>query len=150
MLRVLYVSGNYDASFTIPQDKLGLTVIEFQQDSLIASLKAGRLVTVDSNGDVALADKGTRALGVLNLDAAGYAFENVPALASGKVTVIINGSVIETDEVVEDNIAPGDALYVGDDGQFTKTQPFSDSAIVGYARSANSAADKTTRIQVIV
>lgn len=155
MLKELFVSGSYDGTLTIPSTKLDMIETDFVADTFIRSLKAGTLISVDTAGDVALANGD--ALGVLLKDAAGEAHANIPALASGRVTAIVGGCLIETDEVVEEDIVPGDKLYAVN-GQFSKFPAVAadlasspvilGSQPVALARSANSTTDKTLLINV--
>jgi hypothetical protein len=154
MLKILYKNGALDSEFKLPENKINLDERSFVQDGLIKSLIAGRLVTVDGNANVKLADGASDIpLGVLVNDAAGYVYENVPALASGRCPAMQGGGLIVTDQVVEDNIVPGDKLYCGtgaNNGMFTKTSPVDGAMVVGIAREANSTADKSLKIHLYV
>jgi len=149
MLKILYKNGCIDGNtFELDPDiYLGQDALEASDNEEVQALVAGRLATIGTDGYVELADGNP--LGVIVNDAEGRDLYNKPALASGKVPVMFGGGLVETDQVVEDNIAIGDKLYCGtgdNKGLWTKTA--SDGAeVIGVAVSANSASDKTVKIQ---
>ena len=152
MLKIKYISGSIDGTLPLDPSKLTGDLSTDRASDYIRGLRAGRLVTIDTNGYVTLAEDGALFYAVLVNDAFGGEFENVPALASGHVAALIHGCVIETDEVVEDSIVPGDKLYIGtgtNAGMLTKTAPATDSKPVAVARTANSTTDKTVEVVVI-
>lgn len=158
-LTVLYKGGFFDTTIPIDPDFITGDLETDIREAHIVSYKAGRLVSVTAEGYAALSDgttgvgtdsyKGTE--GVIETDAAGASIvENHPVLASGYLTVVTGPALIETDQVVETNIAPGDLLYAGTSsniGLFTNVAP-SPAYPIGIARTANSASDKTTRIRL--
>lgn len=158
MLNILYINGTIDTEYSLDPALLEKDSLSFQQDATVAALNAGKLITVGANGFVKLCDGASEiALGTLVNDAAGYGFENIPALASGKTPALQGGGTVETDQVVEDDIVPGTKLYCNDAGMFTKVDPTGTEAtdagsaqVVGIARRANSTADKTLLVQLYV
>jgi len=146
MLKINHILG---ASINLDLDPSELTgdLITDQTSDYIKALKAGTPVTVGADGFVALADDASTFVGLLVNDASGYTMENAPALASLKVAVLAGGAIVETDNVVDDDIAAGDLLYA-DAGVITKVAPGLESTVIGLAMTANSAADKTVRIKV--
>ena len=149
MLNILYVNGSRDSEFDINPAHLTGDLKTVLASADIQKLKAGRVATVGADGYVTLAKAGdddAAFAGFIILDAAGQPYENCPAIASGKLPLLVGGGLVETDEVVETNIKAGDKLYIGDNGQLTKTKGTATVAF-GLARSANSAADKTVRVQ---
>lgn len=89
-------------------------------------------------------------VGLFVNDAAGAAFENSPAVASGKVTVIkgqasIEVDVYETRNEADDadlSYAVGDLLYSSAQGFLTKEES-SDGTVVGVVTKAPSTASPT-------
>lgn len=156
MLKILYVVGPQDT--TIPINPAHITGVHAtdRASANLTKFVAGRMVTVGTDGYATLTDgshatlyRGTE--GVIINDAIGNDFENWPALASGVLPVM--KGLIETDQVVETDLAPGDILYAGTSsnvGLFTNTAPQSGVlVVVGVARSSNSSSDKTTRIRML-
>lgn len=122
----------------------------------IVGLVAGRVVGVNpATGAVALADGAAAGtiypLGFLINDAAGYFYENKPALASGKVGITHGDCVVITDQIdTTETFAPGDKVYVGTGGEvglITKTAP-TGASIFGIALSAASSASPELMIAV--
>lgn len=145
-----YINGSNDALFDLDPAKLELSSQEFFQDATLVAMKAGCLATVNAAGHVVLCDGATvRPLGVIVNDVTGYIFENVPALASGKVPLMQGGGLIRTDNVVEENLVPGTDMYCSPDGIFTSVDA-GNGVVVGTTRTANSTADKTVRIQLFI
>lgn len=150
-LTILYVFGAQDTTLEInPAHITGDWSVD-RASANITKFQAGRLAVLGTNGYITLADGGATYKGydgVIINNAAGNDWENLPALASGVIPVICGGCIIETDQVVETNVAIGDPLYIGTGanvGLLTKTPG---TTIVGYARSANSASDKTIRCRL--
>lgn len=148
MLKILYIFGAKDGTLKLDPALLTSGVVEFQAQAEIQALKGGRLVMLDANGFVVPADDaGAAFAGILVNDAAGYDFENVPALASGQVTALFGGGIVETDQVVQDDVVSGADLYIGAGGQFTTVDPGT-GTVVAKARTANSVEDKTLTIHL--
>lgn len=146
MLNRLYQFGCVDSDFDVPADKLALELSAFRQDADILALKGGRVVKLGADGVELAASGDEQFAGFLVNDVAGNDYENVPAYASGKAPVMLGGGLVETDQVIEDDIASGELLYIGADGQLTNTDPGSATPF-GLARSSNSATDKTLKVQ---
>ena len=147
MLTILHkgVQANLDL------DPTGMTG-DIEHDSALAyitSLVAGVLVGVDADGYVQIADGKTDAgtylepVGFLIRSAAGYFYENKPALASKKVSVTFGNFVIITDKIdTALTFAPGNKLYCGTGakaGLVTNVQA-TGARYLGIAGSAASAA----------
>lgn len=149
MLKIQQKFGAIDGSPNLPAAKLALDLSAFRIDSVILALKGGTLAYIDTNGEVATAaDAQADQAGFIVNDAAGNDFENVPAYASGKCPIVFGGGIFETDQVVDDDVAIGDALYIGAGGQVTSTDPGS-GTVIGYSRTANSASDKTITLLTV-
>ena len=151
MLKILYKCGAIDGNTFELKPSLyeGLDPMVAALDETVMSLQSGRLVTIGKNGCVELAEDGS-ALGVIVNDASGTPLFNKPALASGKISAMFGGGLIETDQVVEETVKPKDKLYCGtgeNKGKWTKTAPSATSEVIGTAMSSNSATDKTVKIQ---
>ena len=98
--------------------------------------------SVASVGGDYVAVPGTRALSPIGLfmnDAAGSAFENSPAIASGKVAVMrgmasVEVNVFETQTAADHAVAlvynAGDKLYCSDNGLLTK-EASTDGTVIG-------------------
>ena len=147
MLNILYINGSRDSEFEINPAHLVGGIGAVRASANIQKLKAGRVATVGADGYVKVAgDDDAQFAGFIINDAAGYEFENTPAIASGKLPLLIGGGLVETDQVKETDIKPGDQLYIGDNGVLTKTKGTLKN-VFGLARSANSAANKLVRVQ---
>jgi len=150
MLKIVYINGTIDG--TLPLDPARLTGdlnIDRASD-YVRQFESGKFVSFGADGMAKLAIDGDYGIGPLVLDAFGQELENVPALASGKMGFLIGGGVVETDMVVEGNIVAGDKLYLGTGvsaGYLTTV--VGNGPVVAVARTANSTADKTVRVQVL-
>lgn len=154
MLKIHYVVGPQDSTIEINPAHITGVYATDRASADLTKFVAGRMVTIGTDGYATLTDgqhatlyRGTE--GCIINDAIGKDFENWPALASGKIPVV--KGLIETDQVVETNVAPGDLLYAGTStnvGLFTKTAPSGTPVPVGIARTGNSATDKTVRVRM--
>ena len=103
----------------------------------LESLKAGKLVGVDSNGKVALADGLTvKAIGFVVVDASANPVDNYPAVASKKLAVTLGDCVVETDQIEASvNITAGQLVYASatasNVGTLTNVQPTGSGDEVG-------------------
>lgn len=135
----------------MPLDVSGLTG-DAQVDSsslYIQTLVGGRFVALTAQG-VALADSASatpmQPLGFLVNDAAGYFFENKPALASGLVSVTRGPENVCITDQIDTTLtyAVGDLLYVGSGnkaGLVTNVKPTGANAnpvCIGQASSTAS------------
>lgn len=148
----IHYSGSYTYSYDInPAHITGDVEIDVQNEE-IKKLQAGAFITINQQGYAELADGATAVHAkAIRVSATRSFFTNSPAIASSKVTAIGAPAVIETIQVKEDDIKPGDALYVGtgaDKGILTKTKGTS-TLLAGYALSANSSADKTLKVELV-
>lgn len=149
MLKIINSYGGTDS--TVKLDQTGLTgdVTVDRNSDYVRSLVGGRVVTLDASGSVQLAEDTDFVEGFIVNDASGYEFENIPALASGIVTILTGGGVVITDQVVESNVVVGDKLYAKG-GMLSKVPTDASTAIVfGYARTANSASDKSLTVRFV-
>lgn len=152
MLNILYIYGTKDSDFEINPSNLAGDLGTVRASTAIQALKGGRLATIGADGYVKLAVDGDSKAGFIINDAAGYEFENAPAIASGKLTLLVAGGLVETDQVVEDNIKAGDKLYIGTGGNaglLTKVDPTAGKTgtVFAIARGTNSASNKTVKVQ---
>lgn len=145
MLDIKYEFGVRDGTLDLDPALLVGDVKAFKQNAAVIALKTGVFVTLDANGYVRLAVDGDLFAGPLVNDAAGEEYENIPALASGKVTALMGGGVFDTSAVIEDDIVSGMPLFIGAGGELTRIAGA--GAPVGISRSANSPADKTITVQ---
>lgn len=132
-------------------DTAGFTGDEIANSKLayVQSIKAGVVVNMDSDGFVQLCDGvADDPIGFVVNDAAGGAYENLPAMATRSVAVVpIGTGVVQSDQILAGlTIAPGDALFAdtGADGQITNvapTTPTSDRQLIGIAANAAVADD---------
>ena len=151
MMRIIYTFGELDGTFPLDPAQVTGDLAVDSTNTYLLSLMEGKIVALDNNGNVKLAEDGDLDIGMLVQNALGNPYENTPAIASGFVAVAAGGGVFETDQVVESDIKPADLLYIGVDdnkGLLTKTKPNDDSAPVAVARTANSAEDKTVRVKM--
>lgn len=135
----------------MPLNVSGLTgdAVVDSASTYIQGLVAGRVVALTSTG-IALADSVVvtpmQPLGFLLNDAAGYFYENKPALASGLVSVTRGPeNVVITDQIDTTlTFAVGDLLYVSTGakaGLITNVKPTganSNPVVVGQASSTAS------------
>lgn len=119
--------------------------------SYVTRLVAGKIVALDSNGKVQIAD-GDPAnellpVGFLMQDAAGYFMQNKPAIAGKKVAATFGVYGLLTDQIdTALTFAPGQLLYCGTGakaGLVTNVKPAATALSIGVAGSAASAASPT-------
>lgn len=125
--------------------------VDITNENLL-KLQAGVFVTIDEEGYVKLADgaSAVKADAVI-VPPKGFLYENLPGLASRKVSVTGAPSVIKTVQVVEEDIKPGDPLYIGtgeNAGLLTKTKG-SSTVAAAIALTGNSATDKAVVVELI-
>jgi len=151
MVEIKYVFGDLDGTLPLDPSHIHDDMLDNFNDSYLQSLVAGKIVSLDANGYVKLAEDGDIDYGILLNNALGNnAYENPAAIASGLITAVEGGGIFLTDQVVEDDIVPGDKLYIGtgaNAGLLTKTDPGSGN-VVAVARTGNSAADKSVVIRL--
>jgi len=154
MLKIDHVFGTSDSGFTLDPSELTGDINVDSRSAYVNQFVGGRLATLDADGYIKLADGATDEFveGFIINDAAGYEFENTPAIASGKLPLLCGGGLVETDQVVEDNIKAGDKLYIGtgaNAGLLTKVDPTGNGTgiVFAIARGANSASNKTVKVQ---
>lgn len=151
MIDIRHLIGKVDSVPVDPSALTGDPIVD-NASAFLLSIIGGGLASVDENGYVAVADGATDAvIGVFTNDGVANPLDNSPVVASGLVGVLIGGGLIVTDQVVDTNVNAGDYLYAGTTtnvGKFTKVAPAETSAIVGIARSKNSAQDKSLLVQV--
>jgi len=149
-MKILYKNGSIDGNtFELdPAIYEALDPMVSALDPKVVELQAGRMATIGTDGFVALASDGD-VLGLIVNDASGVPLFNKPAMASGKVPLMFGGGLIETAQVIDEDIVASDKLYCGAKGMWTKVDPSGDGSgtVYGVAMSANSATDKTVKIQ---
>jgi len=153
MIKILH--KGIQASFNLDPTKIAGSTEDAAKDPYIVGLVGGRLASQDANGVVQLsdgADQTTNVIGFIVNDAAGYYFENVPAVASGKCTLTVGNCIIVTDQVVSGlTFAPGEKLYAGtggDVGLVTNVEPAAGAQVIGTADSVATPANP--ELQIIV
>ena len=121
----------------------------------ITGLDAGVLVGIDTSGYVKLADgdvDGTwiEPIGFLVRDAAGYFYENKPALASMRAAVTFGACVVVTDKIdTALTFNQGQRLYCGTGakaGLITNVAPDAVARIIGIAGSDASLASPSLTV----
>lgn len=154
MLKILRKGMQVNA----PLDQTGFTGDPTKDAALavVTAIKSGRVAAIGASG-VKLANTadGTEDefVGFIINDAAGNAWENQPALASGIVPLAAGPCVVITDQIVTtETFAKGDKLYVagGDNkGLVTKTpETGGNQRLLGIALSAASASAPELEILV--
>lgn len=122
----------------------------------VTELVGGRVVGLTAGGKVQLCDGAvttTQHVGFLINDAAGYFFENKPAIASGLVSTTFGNCIVVTDQIdTSKTFAAGQKLYAGTGavkGLLTNVAPDAAAAVVGIAGSAASAASPELKVFVV-
>ena len=149
MLRIKYVFGALDGSNELNPAKLTGDLNTDLQSDYLQGLVAGRVAAV-KGGYIELAEDGDADVGLVVHDAVSQYGTNQGAVATGKLTILVGGGVVETDQVVETNVQAGDLLYIGkgkNAGLLTKTKPSDNAKPVAVARTGNTANDKTIVIR---
>lgn len=140
----------FNGLITLPLDGAQLVgdPMVVAKSAYLTALVAGKAVSINSSGNVILANDTTPVFGILQENASpDNIFENTPAIGSGVVAVIAGG-IVDTDQVVETNLATNDVLYALN-GLLTKTAPSGTAKKVGVVIKGNSASDKTTQIMFL-
>lgn len=117
-----------------------------------SGLKAGKIVTVDSDGFVKLCDGAVEApIGVLARNFIEFDLGSNSTPGDQGIAVMLGDGVFETDQIVTtESFVPGDLVYAGTGaniGLFTKTSPAATAMAVGICRSTASAAAPTLKVQ---
>lgn len=149
-LGVRVIAGNM-TSQPIDYSKTQLSANDFVADTYIQKLKAGVFVKIGTNKYIEVAGgTGTdKPIGVIVESVDGYANQNVNALACGLATVLVGGgNIFVTDNVKDEDITAGSALYIGTDGVLTKTEGTLKGA-VAIALSGNSTGNKAIVVQTL-
>lgn len=131
---------------------------DIQTDSgspYIQSLVGGRVVCLDEAGKIQLRDGGvqtTSHVGFLINDAAGYFYENKPALASGMAPTTFGNCVVVTDQIdPSKTFKAGERVYAGTGaaiGLLTNVAPYQGAEPVGIAGNAASIASPELKVFV--
>ena len=118
-------------------------------------LVAGKLVALDTNGKIQLADgdptHNLPAIGFNVLDASGYFMQNKPAVAAKILGVTGSPCVVITDQIdTALQFLPGQELYCGTTGKLglVTNVPAANAPIIGIAGSTASAAAPQLKIFV--
>jgi hypothetical protein len=122
----------------------------------IQGLDAGRIAGINASGYAALADGAIAnsifPIGFIINDAAGYFFENKPAIASKKISVTFGGCVIITDQIdTALTFLPSQYIYAGTStkvGLITNVQP-TNARPIGITLSGASSASPNLTIAVL-
>lgn len=145
-LGVQVVSGNM-VSQPIDYSKTQLKANDFIADTYIQKLKAGVFVKIGTNKYIEPAGTTDTPLGVLVESVDGFANQNMNALACGLATVLIGGgNIFITDNVADEDITAGAALYLDANGVLTKTGTTNQVAV---ALSGNSTGNKAIVVQTL-
>lgn len=122
----------------------------------IQALDAGMIAAIDSDGYAQLADgaiaNSLEPMGFIINDAAGYFFENKPAIASKKIAVTLGNCVIITDKIdTALTFDEGEPVYCGTTGKLglvTNVKP-TNARMLGIAMSSASSAAPNLQIAVL-
>lgn len=138
-----YTKGNYDTPSGHQNDTLSANTPRGVLGGSVAAVSAGADYTVYPGTDELMP------AGLFVNDAAGAAFENAPAVASGKVAVIkgqasVEVDVYETHDVSNDALTydVGDKLYSSPQG-FLTNEVSSEGTVIGVVTKAPSTASPT-------
>lgn len=153
MLNILH--KGIQVNLPLDPSEISGTIEESLAKAYVVALDAGVPIAIDGSGNVQLAD-GVKAsnlepIGFLVNDAAGYFYENRPALASGLVAVTLGNCVIETDKIdTALTFAFGELLYAGTGakvGMVTNVEG-TGARVIGIAGSSASSSQTTLKIYV--
>jgi hypothetical protein len=153
MLQILHKG----IQMSIPMDQTGFTgnIATDSVLSVVTKMVGGRVAALTSAGLATLADGasagGLSALGFIINDAAGYFFENKPALASAMIAITMGPCVIITDQIASVTFAIGDPVYAGTSGNVglvTNVLP-TGGRLLGIALSVASSASPALTIAVL-
>lgn len=121
----------------------------------MTDMNAGKLVALDTNGKLQLADgdptHNLQPIGFNVLDAAGYFMQNKPAVAAKMLGVTGSPCVVITDQIdTALSFLPGQKLYCGTTGKLglVTNVPASGAKCIGIAGSAASVAAPELKIIV--
>lgn len=152
IFEVLHVFGDF-VSFPLNPDKLVGDLQTIRTSDYILALVPGVCICLDSKGYVADMKTGVdadRKFAFLTLPAAGYDWENNPAIASGYVTGLVGGGIVKTNNIKEATVNANAKLYVNKNGQMTTTDPGSGfQGVVAYALSSRTTEDEVIMVQVL-
>lgn len=154
MLKIWHIYGAADSTLELDPAELSGDWKTDVASAYVLQFVAGRVAKVGTDGYIALALPTDIVEGPIVNDASGYTMENTPALASGKVTILAGGCLVETDQVVDSDLAPGDVLYPApaglskaNAGKLTKTNTGGSSVPCAIVRRGNSSSDLTTLVR---
>lgn len=146
--------GGLDAAFAA--QRLANTTLD---DSTPRGLLAGSVVAMTGDREIGHCngeEAAMRPLGLLINDVAGKAFENTPAVASGKGPYLHAGGEVEVN-VYETHdqaaglqtYAAGDLLYCSPNGLLTK-EASTEGTVVGVVKKVPTAADPFLGLQLFI
>lgn len=144
-------SANYQMSLNVKPDWITGDFEKDIKNANLLKLQSGVLVSIDQDGYIRLAKPTDNFVKVLILSAPGAFWDNMPTFGSYKLSVTGSNSVIETPQVEDTNIKPGDLLYASKttEGLFTKTKDATSVKPVAIALTANSTTDKNVVVELI-
>lgn len=102
------------------EGSLPATIQEQVETAYIQSLVAGKVIGIDADGYVQLSNGTTiKPLGILINDAKGGFYENIPALGSRKVSIMLGTAVVRSNQTAAVTFQAGDDIYVDTVGVLT-------------------------------
>ena len=155
MLRILYPGDRNalptlaSAAFTRQNYGLsGMTSARITSD-VPDGVLGGMVAYMSANYEVGICNASHQPIGIFLNDAAGSPFENTPAVASGKVTVMTAQGSYETDiyetrneaDSADLTYAVGDKLYCSKNGLLTNDTALAANTICGIVTKAPTATD---------
>jgi len=155
-LRILY-PGDRNALSTLAPGAFtrqnfgaaGMTSDRITADTPDGAL-AGMVACYSDDYEVDICTSSDSPVGIFLNDAAGSPFENTPAVASGKVTVMRSMGSYETDIYETETVTytVGDNLYVSDNGLLTTEN--TGSIVVGRVSKTPTATDPWLGLDLLV